>query len=144
MRQTRRQGTHLEMILRSALHRLGLRFRVQRRIISQSRASVDIAFISAKVAVLVDSCFWHGCPVHGTMPKANAEWWQTKLKANRSRDHRTRQRMVALGWHVVRIWEHDDFEKAAKRIRKIVMRRQHLLVQRGQMKPKPLHKNRFG
>ncbi|MBP7571520.1 MAG: very short patch repair endonuclease, partial [Acidobacteria bacterium] len=39
------------------------------------------AFVSARVAVFVDGCFWHGCPQHVTWPKANADWWRAKIEA---------------------------------------------------------------
>lgn len=57
---------------------------------------------------MVDGCFWHGCPEHGTAPRANAEWWGTKLRTNRERDMDTNQRMAEAGWLVLRFWEHED------------------------------------
>ena len=59
------------MALRRELHSLGLRFRIQYRGIP---GTPDIAFTRARVAVFVDGCFWHQCPEHGVMPKANREW----------------------------------------------------------------------
>src|SRR4051812_10848467 len=69
MQATRQRDTRIETELRSQLHRLGLRFRVQKRLLLRSTASVDIVFPTARVAVFVDSCYWHGCPTHGTVPK---------------------------------------------------------------------------
>jgi DNA mismatch endonuclease (patch repair protein) len=63
--------------------------------------------------VLVDGCFWHSCPEHGTLPRANRDWWVWKLQHNRDRDADTSARLHALGWTVVRIWEHVDPQSAA-------------------------------
>ena len=69
-----------------------------------------------KIAIFLDGCFWHGCPIHGTWPKNNAEWWREKILTNRKRDRDTDQRLKREGWSVVRIWEHEDVEVVAKRI----------------------------
>ena len=57
---------------------------------------------------LVDGCFWHGRPEHGSRPKQNANWWREKIEANQRRDRDTDARLKAAGWTVVRVWEHDD------------------------------------
>ena len=111
------------MHLRSALHRSGLRFRVQRGVLPGVRRKVDIAFPRERVAVFVDGCFWHVCPLHGTWPKQNASYWQAKLQRNIRRDKNTNEQLEELGWHVERFWEHEDLEEAAKRIRTVILRR---------------------
>src|SRR5258708_3057283 len=68
-----------ERAIRSALHKMGLRFRLHVRLIPHSTRTVDVALAKARIAVLVDGCFWHGCPMHGTMPKRNSEWWRDKI-----------------------------------------------------------------
>jgi DNA mismatch endonuclease (patch repair protein) len=78
--------------------------------------SPDIAFTRAKLAVFVDGCFWHGCPVHGTIPKHNRDWWMEKLEHNRLRDTRKDGALADLGWRTVHIWEHESVEIAAERI----------------------------
>lgn len=102
----RRTGTAPEILLRRELHRRGRRFRVHARVEGLPRRRVDVAFTRWKVAVLVDGCFWHSCPVHGTLPRANREWWEWKLQHNRDRDADTDARLRELGWTVVRVWEH--------------------------------------
>lgn len=72
------------------------------------------------MAIFVDGCFWHGCPKHASWPKSNADFWREKIEANRSRDADTDQRLKALGWQVVRIWEHEDAGDAANRIAELV------------------------
>lgn len=66
--------------------------------------------------MFVDGCFWHGCPVHGTWPKANAAWWRDKIEKNVERDRNTTDALKAAGWRVLRFWEHDDMTAAARRI----------------------------
>lgn len=76
----------------------------------------DVVFGSARIAVFVDGCFWHSCPLHGSQPSANCEWWAAKLEANRARDADTDQRLAEAGWAVLRVWEHEDPVEAAGRI----------------------------
>jgi DNA mismatch endonuclease (patch repair protein) len=66
--------------------------------------------------VYVDGCFWHGCPEHGTWPKANATWWREKIEANRRRDGSVTAELIASGWSVLRIWEHEEPVRAVERI----------------------------
>jgi DNA mismatch endonuclease, patch repair protein len=120
MQRQRRRDTKPEMKLRRELHRLGMRYRVDRAIIPGVRRRTDVVFTRARVAVFVDGCFWHGCPTHETRPKANAEWWAAKLNANVCRDRDTDARLNAAGWTVVRVWEHDDVLTAAARIKALV------------------------
>lgn len=103
MRQVRGKDTAPELALRSALHRLGLRYRLQRKI---ANVRVDILFVRQRVAVLVDGCFWHGCPIHATYPKTNVSYWRPKLAENKARDRRQAARLRRAGWKVVRVWEH--------------------------------------
>lgn len=65
----------------------------------------DFTFASAKLAVFIDGCFWHGCPRHCKMPVTNAEFWHTKLAVNKKRDRSVNQLLRKRGWLVVRIWE---------------------------------------
>ncbi|MBI5692841.1 MAG: very short patch repair endonuclease [Verrucomicrobia bacterium] len=66
----------------------------------------DFVFSRAKLAVFVDGCFWHGCPLHATWPKKNAAFWRKKLLANRRRDREVNRLLHRAGWRVLRIWEH--------------------------------------
>lgn len=115
MRAVRTRDTAPELALRSALHRLGLRFRVDQPVVG-TRRRADIVFRKARVAVFVDGCFWHGCPLHATWPKANAEFWRTKIQANRARDSATDHALQEAGWTSVRVWEHDSESEAVGRV----------------------------
>ena len=111
------------MAVRRLVHAAGLRYRVDVRPVKEVRRKADLVFPRAKVAVFVDGCFWHGCPEHGSSPKANAAWWRDKIEANVRRDRDTDARLTDAGWCVVRIWEHDDPQWAARRIAEEVARR---------------------
>jgi len=123
MRANRGRDTSPEVALRSALHSMGLRFRLHQRIVSdRPRRQVDIVFPGARVAVFVDGCFWHGCPKHGTKAKENARFWRLKVEDNRARDRDTTAQLRRAGWEVVRVWEHEDPTRAAMRIAERVRR----------------------
>lgn len=113
MRTQPRVGTEPEYVLRRILHRRGFRYRVGYKVPGLARRTIDIAFPGKKVAVFVDGCFWHRCPEHSVPVKNNADWWNHKLEANVLRDHSTKQHLEARGWHVLRVWEHEDMERAA-------------------------------
>ena len=83
----------------------------------------DFVFIRQRVAIFVDGCFWHGCGQHGTRPRNNAEYWASKLSRNVDRDADTTRRLRQAGWSVVTVWEHEDPEVAAQRIKRVVARR---------------------
>jgi DNA mismatch endonuclease (patch repair protein) len=114
------RDTAAEVALRKALFADGLRYRLQTRVPGRTRRSIDIAFIGAKVAVFVDGCYWHGCPVHGTQSKTNSEWWRAKIAANRQRDADTNAHLESIGWLVLRFWEHDDVAVAAAQTMTVV------------------------
>lgn len=78
------------------------------------RRTIDIAFTRARVAVFVDGCFWHCCPVHATWPGANSVWWAEKLRRNVERDRETDELLMTAGWSVVRVWEHVPVEEAVE------------------------------
>lgn len=102
------RDTTPELQVRRAMHRMGMRYRVCYPIPGRPRRSIDIAFTRWRVAVYVDGCFWHGCPAHGTLPTANAQWWAEKLVANTDRDRDSDMWLAANGWRVVRVWEHES------------------------------------
>ncbi|WP_407727467.1 very short patch repair endonuclease [Rhodococcoides fascians] len=112
----RRRDTKPEVALRRELHRRGLRYFVDRAPLKGMRRRADLVFPRRKVAVYVDGCFWHSCPIHATRPRNNAQWWADKLAANVARDRDTDTRLIEEGWRVVRIWEHEDPVVAAQRV----------------------------
>lgn len=123
MQQVARRDTPGELALRRELHERGLRYRVDHQPLPGLRRRADIVFTRQRVAVFCDGCYWHGCPDHGSWPKANAAWWRTKIEATRERDRDTDAQLVASGWYVVRVWEHEPPEAAADRIEALVQAR---------------------
>jgi len=116
MSVTQARDTKPELALRRELHRRGRRFRVGTRPVAEVRRTGDIVFPRARVAVLVDGCFWHGCPAHYVAPKTRAGWWEEKIARNRERDRETTALWEAAGWTVLRVWEHEDPAMAADRV----------------------------
>lgn len=103
MGRVRQTGTKPEHVLGSALWKAGLRYRLSSRLPGRP----DLIFIRARVAVFVDGCFWHGCPLHGTRPAARRAYWEPKLARNRERDRLADEALRALGWTSLRFWEHE-------------------------------------
>lgn len=120
MRRVRRRDTKAELLVRQAAHRRGLRYFVDRRPIPQVRSRADLVFPRIRVAVFVDGCFWHSCPIHGTTPATNADWWVAKLAGNVERDRRNDAALRAADWTVLRFWEHEDPDEVADRIEQAV------------------------
>jgi DNA mismatch endonuclease, patch repair protein len=123
MQAAKPRDTSPEIALQSALRKKGLRFVVDVRPLEDLNRRADIVFRIARIAVFVDGCYWHGCPMHGTSAKANAEFWKNKIATNRLRDKDTNKRLKAAGWKVIRVWEHEAPEKAAAKIYKGVLKR---------------------
>lgn len=81
----------------------------------------DFAFRSARVAVFVDGCFWHGCSScrRNMTPSTNKTYWRGKIKKNQARDLRIGAELRKSRWRVVRIWEHDVAKAPAKVVRRV-------------------------
>jgi len=127
MRGNRKKGTKPEVLLRRALRRRGLRYRLHA---GDLPGSPDLVFRSAKVAVFCDGDFWHGRGWRALKAKlerrANAGYWVAKIAANRARDAKTQRALTAAGWTVMRFWEADicaDADAAAAAVWGVVMDR---------------------
>jgi DNA mismatch endonuclease (patch repair protein) len=123
MRANRGRDTGPELALRRAVHALGLRYRVSVRPLPEVRRTADLVFTRARVAVFMDGCFWHGCPVHHTSAATNAAFWAEKVQTTRRRDQDTDRRLTDAGWLPMRIWEHEDPREAARDVAAVVRRR---------------------
>ena len=67
----------------------------------------DFVFHKAKLAIFLDGCFWHGCPVHFKAPRTRRFYWVSKISKNKSRDRKNNKQLRSMGWKVLHIWEHD-------------------------------------
>lgn len=107
MRANRKRNTGPELRLRKELFRLGLRYRNNSRIVAgETVVRPDVVFHGRRIAVFVDGCFWHACPIHGNHPRTNASYWSKKLERNRERDRLVSGELREAGWTVLRYWEH--------------------------------------
>lgn len=98
------KNTKPELLLRSALHAQGFRFRIQRKDLP---GKPDIVLPKYKTIIFVHGCFWHrhpGCKYAYT-PKSNVEFWTNKLEGNVTRDRLTEQTLEEMGWRVLIVWE---------------------------------------
>ena len=104
MSRIKSTDTAPELIVRSALHRLGYRFRIHR---TDLPGKPDIVLPRYRVAIFVHGCFWHrhtACRL-AYVPTTRSEYWQAKFRANEARDKKVRRLLKALGWRYVTIWE---------------------------------------
>lgn len=114
MSKIRSTDTKVELILRRALWKEGLRYRIY-----YGKEKIDIAFPKVKIAVFADGCFWHSCPVHGHTPKSNSGYWGGKLAKNEKRAIAKDLRLRESGWEVIHFWEHEISEDPGICISKI-------------------------
>lgn len=117
MAAIRSQDTKPEILLRKALWHRGARYRLHYRV---ANVRIDIAFPTAKLAVFVDGCFWHGCPEHYRKPPGESSYWPAKLERNRNRDARNTEALMFEGWVVVRFWEHEILANPAEIAHKVL------------------------
>lgn len=103
MRSIGRRDTRPEMQLRRLLSAHGFRYRLKR---ADLPFSPDIVFPSARLAVFVHGCFWHGHACHlFRWPRSNAEFWHAKIERNVQRDLRVENQLLACGWRSLTVWE---------------------------------------
>lgn len=118
MKAIRSTGTQIETIACKALWSNGIKFRKN---IKNLPGKPDIAIKKYKIAIFLDSCFWHKCPFHFKQPKSNQTYWNSKIARNIARDREVNEYYKAHGWNLLRIWEHqlkskDERENTVKNI----------------------------
>jgi DNA mismatch endonuclease (patch repair protein) len=125
MRAVPSKNSSPEIALRKALTALGVSgYRLHRKDLP---GCPDVVFPKAKVAVFVDGCFWHGCPICYRAPKQRSEYWAIKVERNRARDKSSSEQLENVGWRVIRVWEHDiitDANAVAKQVRRSLRSRE--------------------
>lgn len=105
MARVHSRGTKLENALLNTLIQRGWDFFEEQA--QDILGHPDFVYRACKVAIFVDSCFWHGCSQHLRMPSSNVDYWTKKIARNKKRDARVRTQLREEGWHVVSIWEHE-------------------------------------
>lgn len=103
MSRIRGRNTRPEVIVRKILWSLGHRYRINYSLPGRP----DIVFTRPHLAVFIDGCFWHRCPLHYQAPATNPEFWETKIAGNVRRDREVDARLAEGGWSVLRFWEHE-------------------------------------
>jgi DNA mismatch endonuclease (patch repair protein) len=116
MSRVRGSNTGPELTVRSTLHRMGFRFRLNRKDLP---GRPDMVLPRFKLAVFVHGCFWHRHPrcKKATTPAHNRSFWITKFRANRLRDRRCERQLKRLGWNVATIWECETADEVSLRKR---------------------------
>ena len=104
MAQVKGRDTNPEKAVRSLLHRMGYRFRLQKKDLP---GKPDIVLPKYHTAVFVHGCFWHrhsGCK-RASRPATNIAYWDQKFARNVTRDAQNEVALENLGWHVLVVWE---------------------------------------
>ncbi len=117
MKAIKSSHTKMEDNICNALWKMGLRFR---RNVKNLPGKPDIAIKKYKIAIFLDSCFWHRCPEHFKKPKSNLEYWEPKIKRNIERDNEINQYYINNHWHILRVWEHDYKKEMENTVLKII------------------------
>ncbi|MGW9159164.1 very short patch repair endonuclease [Microbacterium sp. NPDC055665] len=126
MQANRRRDTQPELAVRRLLHSQGHRYRVDFPPLG-GRRRADVVFTRLRIAVFVDGCFWHSCPMHSVPPKRNRDYWEPKLRRNVERDRETDVLLRAAGWQVLRFWEHEPATSVAVAIAAAIAERRDSL-----------------
>jgi DNA mismatch endonuclease (patch repair protein) len=120
MQSVKSDNTKLENKVRKALWAKNIRYRKN---VKDLVGHPDISIKSKKIAIFIDSCFWHGCPEHCRMPHSNENYWNQKIQRNKIRDENVNKYYQEQGWTCVRVWEHElqtDFDLTITKIAKII------------------------
>ncbi len=118
MKANKAKNTKPELRLRKALWAAGVRgYRLNWKKVP---GTPDIAFVGKKIAIFVNGCFWHRCPMCNlSLPKSNVEFWTNKFTCNVERDRLKTQRLKELGWTVFVIWECQIKKELNEQVKKL-------------------------
>jgi DNA mismatch endonuclease (patch repair protein) len=104
MSRIRSKNTKPEILVRSALFRMGARFRIHRKDLP---GKPDIVLPRRRLVIFVHGCFWHrheACSL-ASVPHSNLDYWNSKFAATLERDRRAFSELKDMGWTVAVIWE---------------------------------------
>jgi DNA mismatch endonuclease (patch repair protein) len=116
MSRIRSKNTQVELHFRRLLWKEGLRYRIH---LKEMPGKPDIAFPTKKVAVFVDSHFWHGYNWENLEGKLKNDYWRNKIRYNMERDEKVNNQLHGLGWTVIRFWEHEIKSEPEKCVQKV-------------------------
>ena len=116
MSKVRSKDSRIEIEFRKKLWKAGFRYRKNS---TKYFGKPDIVLPKYKTVFFIDSCFWHGCKKHGSMPKTRKNFWETKIERNKQRDKEVNKYYKKSDWKIFRIWEHDLND--SKMIEKIIL-----------------------
>lgn len=117
MSRIRGKNTSPELIIRKMLFASGIRgYRIHYNLLGKP----DIVFIKKKIAIFIDGCFWHKCPIDFKEPETRTDLWMKKINDNVRRDKVNIQKLTSDGWTVLRFWEHEVRKEPEKVIEKIL------------------------
>jgi len=108
MSKVRSKDSKIEIEFRKKLWEAGFRYRKNA---VKYFGKPDIVLPKYKTAIFIDSCFWHGCKKHGSMPKTRKKFWEKKIERNKERDKEVNRHYRKEDWQVIRIWGHEISNK---------------------------------
>lgn len=115
MSKVRSKDSKIEVEFRKKLWKVGFRYRKNS---TKYFGKPDIVLPKYKTVIFIDSCFWHGCKKHGSMPQTRKRFWEAKIERNKQRDKEVNKYYKKSDWKIFRIWEHDLND--SKMIEKII------------------------
>jgi len=117
MSRIRSKDTIPEMVIRKSLYSQGIRgYRTNFKLLGKP----DIVFVKRRIAIFIDGCFWHKCPICFKEPETRKEFWNNKINKNVERDRIVEKELTSQGWKVMRFWEHDVRKSPGKVVNKII------------------------
>jgi DNA mismatch endonuclease (patch repair protein) len=121
MSRIRGRDTKPEMLVRRLLHKEGYRFRLHCKDLP---GKPDLVFPSRRKAIFVHGCYWHRhhCAAGRVRAATNADFWNTKIKGNVTRDSKSEAALAEQGWRVLVVWECEtrDTERLWRTLRKFL------------------------
>lgn len=117
MSKIRGKNTQPEIKFRKLLWSMGIRgYRIHYNLPGKP----DIVFTKKKIAIFIDGCFWHQCPIDFQEPETRKEFWMNKIQSNIDRDKKVNGQLNNDGWTVIRIWEHEIKKEPEIAVKKIL------------------------
>lgn len=104
MSKVRGKDSKIEVEFRKKLWHAGFRYSKNS---SKYFGKPDLALPKYKTVIFIDSCFWHGCKKHGSIPQTRKKFWETKIDRNKQRDKEVNKHYKKISWKIFRVWEHD-------------------------------------